>query len=271
VLGVAKVHFVDSKAGVDEWQTRYFLAPVADDADGPDWDAAELIADNKVLQKQAAATAAFAELPAAFLRAQNYAAWSKTLVSAVFQNHSLSVHRCAALKLSANPGESEGDFRSRLSLSLREQRDAEVERLRKKYAPRLQTLQDQQVRAQQKIEKEKSQLSEQKISTALSVGASILGAFFGRKTISSANIGRVTTAARSAGRISRESQDVDQAAGSLETIQQRFADLQAELEQEIAKVQSELDPSAIALDSVEVKPRKTDTVVSEVAVVWLGV
>jgi hypothetical protein len=271
VLGVAKVHFVDSKAGVDEWRVRYLLAPLTDDADGPDWDAAEVIADNKGFQKQSVAGAVFAELPAACLRAQNYAAWGKTLVGAIFQNLALNVHRCAALKLSANPGESEGDFRARLSLSLREQRDAEVERLRKKYAPRLQTLQGQQLRAEQKIEREKAQLSQQKLNTALSVGATILGAFFGRKVASSANVGRAATAARSATRISRESQDVDQAAGSLETIQQRFTDLQAELEQEIAKVQGELDPSAIALDSVEVKPRKTDTVVSEVALVWQGV
>ncbi len=271
VLGVAKVHFVDTKAGVDEWQMRYLLAPLADDADGPDWDAADIIADNSGLQKQSAANAVFAELPAVCLRAQNYVAWGKTLVGAIFQNQTLNVHRCTALKLSANPGESEGDFRARLSLSLREQRDAEVERLRKKYAPRLQTLQDQQMRAQQKIEREKSQLSQQKLNTALSVGASILGAFLGRKTVNAANVGRITTAARSATRISRESQDVDQAAGSLETTQQRFADLQAELETEIAKIHGELDPSAIALESIEVKPRKTDTVVSEVALVWQGV
>jgi hypothetical protein len=269
LLGVAKVHFVDSKTGVDEWQTRYLLAPLTEQG-GPDWDAAKTV-DKATLQKQAGAGTSFADLPAACLRAQNYAGWSKDLVSAIYQATTMSACRCAALKLSSNPGESEGEFRTRLSLSLREQRDAEVERLRKKYAPRVQTLQDQQVRAQQKIEKEKSQLSEQKINTALSVGASILGAFFGRKVASSANIGRVATAARSAGRISRESQDVDQAAGSLETIQQRLADLQAELETEIAKVQGELDPAAIALESIDVKPRKTDTVVSEVALVWQAV
>ncbi|MGC3981765.1 MAG: hypothetical protein QM808_10920 [Steroidobacteraceae bacterium] len=270
LLGIAKVHFVDAKAGVDEWQTRYLLAPLTEDGSGPDWQAANALVDNKGLQKQAAALT-FAELPAAYLRAQNYALWGKELSSSIYQSLSLSVHRCAALKASANPGESEGDFRARLSLSLREQRDAEVERLRKKYAPRLQTLQDQQVRAEQKIEKEKSQLSQQKLNTALSVGASILGAFFGRKVASSANLGRVATVARSASRISRESQDVDQAAGGLETVQQRLTDLQAELEQEVAKVQGELDPAVIALESIEVKPRKSDTAVSEVALVWRAV
>ena len=271
ILGIAKIHFVDSKAGIDEWQTQQFIAGLTDDGE-PDWSNATVVADDKSAgHKQAAANAHFAELPANCLRAQNYAAWSKELSANIYQNVSLQLHLCAALKESAQPGESESEFRARLSLSLRERRDAEVERLRKKYAPRLQTLQDQQTRAEQKVEKEKAQLSQQKLNTALSVGASILGAFFGRKVASAANVGRVATAARSAGRISRESQDVDQAAGSLETIKQRMTDLQAELEQEIAKLQGELDPAAIELDNIEVKPRKTDTVVSEVALLWQAV
>lgn len=268
ILGVAKVHFVDSKAGVDEWQTRYLITSLNEQGE-PDWDAAKLL-DKAMLQKQGG-DGSFAELPAACLRAQNYATWSKELVSAIYQATTLSAHRCNALKLSSNPGESEGDFRSRLSLSLREQRDAEVDRLRKKYAPQLQVLQDRQARAQQKIEAENAQKSDKKSQELISIAANVLSAFLGRKAISGANVRRAGSVARSIGRISRESQDVDQASGSLETIQQRLVDLQAELESEIAKVQGELDPSAIALDSIEVKPRKTDTVVSEVALVWQAV
>jgi hypothetical protein len=272
LLGMAKIHFVDSKAGVDEWQTRALLAPLAEDGSGPDWSAANEVAGGKAsLAAQAVKEASYGEVPAALLRAQNYAGWGKELSSAIYQGVTHSVFGCDVLKLSSKAGESEGEFRARIGLQLREQRDAEVDRLRKKYAPRLQTLQDQQVRAQQKIEKEKSELSQQKLQTALNVGATILGAFFGRKTVSTASVSRVATAARSASRIGRESQDVDQAAGSLETVQQRLADLQAELEQEIARVQGELDPAAITLTRIEVKPRKTDTVVSEVALVWQAV
>src|SRR5262249_51508907 len=136
------------------------------------------------------------------------------------------------------------------------------------YAPRLRTLQDRLQRAQQKVEKERSQLSQQKFQTALSVGASILGAFLGRKAQNSGTLGRATTAARSAGRISRESQDVDQASDSLEPVQQRIPDLQTELESEIARVQGAYDPAAIVLESIEVAPRKSDIAVGEVALVW---
>lgn len=272
VLGVAKVHFIDSSAGIDVWQTRYFIASIDEDGTGPDWPAAQMLNEGKaVLSKQAINGASYAELPAALLRAQNYTTWSKALATAIYETATQAAYRCAALKLSSNAGESEGEFRSRLALSLREQRDAQVERLRKQYAPRLATLQDQITRAQQRVEKEQSQLSQQKLQTVLSVGATILGAFMGRKVMSSTNVTRVSTAVRSAGRISRESQDVDQAAGSLETLQQRATDLQAGLAQEIAGVQAQFDPAAVTLETITIKPRKSDTVVSEVAIVWQAV
>lgn len=272
VLGVAKIHFVDSKAGVDEWQNRTFLASLTEDGTGPDWFAAKQLTGGKqLLDNQVSKQATYGELPAALLRVQNYANWSKALVSAIYQDVTYSVFSCAALKLSSNPDESEAEFRARIGVQLREQRDAEVDRLRKKFAPRLQMLQDQQSRAQQKIDQQQAQLSQQKLNAALTIGATLLGAFFGRKSSGAATLGKVATAARSATRVSRERQDVDQATLTQATIAQRLADLQIELEQEIAKIQGELDPAAIALITQAVKPRKTDTVVSEVALVWQAV
>ncbi|MES1196489.1 MAG: ATP-binding protein, partial [Steroidobacter sp.] len=181
------------------------------------------------------------------------------------------IYHCEAVNLSSNADESESDFRARIAQSLREKRDAEVDRIRKQYAPRLATLQSQMEHAQQQVSREQAQLSQQKIQTVLSVGATILGAFMGRKVMSATNINRVTTAARSVGRISHESQDVDQATGSLQSVQQHLDDLQAELAQQIATAQGQFDPAAVAIDTVKVKPRKADTVVSEVALVWNAV
>lgn len=272
ILSVAKIHFIDSSADVDQWLTRTYVVPVNDAGDAPDWAAAKESSEGKsTFSRQAAPKASYAELPSAFLRAQNYTAWSKDFAANIYQTANLTIWRCVALKMSSNAGESEGDFRARIALSLREKRDAEVERIRKQYAPKLATLQSQAARAQQKVEKEQSQLSQQKLQTALSVGASILGAFLGRKALSATNISKVTAAARSAGRLSSESKDVDQAAGSLESIQQRLNDLQTQLEQDIADVQGKLDAAAVSLESVVIKPRKTDTVVNEVALVWKAI
>jgi multidrug efflux pump subunit AcrA (membrane-fusion protein) len=152
-------------------------------------------------------------------------------------------------------------------LNSREKRDAAVAELRRKWQAKLLQLQDQVRRAEEKREREKSQLSQQRMQTAVSIGSSILGALLGRKA-SAINIGRVGTAARSATRIGRESQDVARAEESIEILQQRLADTQRQVEAEVAQLEQTLDASAIELRTVEIPARKSDIAVGEVALVW---
>jgi hypothetical protein len=163
---------------------------------------------------------------------------------------------------------SEGDFRSQLALAAREQRDAAVADLKRKYAPKLATLEDQLRRGSERIERERSQLSQQRMQSAFSIGASVLGALLGRRSMSAANVNRAASAARAATRIGRESGDVDRANESLEVIQQRQRDLQQQFDTDAATLQTRFDASAVTLRKVQVSPRKSDIAVGEVALVW---
>ena len=271
VLGAAKLHFVDAKLGLDQWTTTTWLAPISDDGKQALWAEGSAPPElrSRLAKAPAAANASFATLPGPALRAATWPAYGKALGAHLFENLRSTVVVCDALKATSSPGEPEGDFRARLGLQLREKRDAAVEELRRKLAPKLQALQDRITRAEDKLAREQDQLKQQKLHTALSVGTSLLGALFGgRKTLSSANIGRAATAARSATRIGRESQDVDRADESLEVLRQRLAALQQEGEAEVAKLAASLDASAVALRSVAVTPRKSDLAIGEVALVW---
>jgi hypothetical protein len=269
VLGLARLHFIDAKLALDQWSNSAWLAPLDDAGKEALWAEGVASADLKSrLTRTPATGAAFGSLPGPAMRAATYANYAKGLTSHLYENLRAELRVCDALKATSNPGESEGDFRTRLALSLREKRDADAEALRRKYAPRLTTLQDQIRRAQERVERERGQASQQKMQAALSVGASILGAFLGRKTLSSANIGRATTAARAATRIGKESQDVDRASESVEVLQQRYAALESELTAELANQGAALDASSISLRAVSVTPRKSDIAVGEVALVW---
>jgi hypothetical protein len=173
-----------------------------------------------------------------------------------------------AFKSGSKPDEEEGAFRTRLALAAREKRDAAVAALRKRWQAKLQQLQDQIHRGEDRRERESSQLAQQKINSALSIGSSILGALLGRKALSSANVGRVGSAARSATRVGRESQDVARAEESLEVLQQRLADTRREVDAEIARLEHTLDASTVSLRPIEVPARKSDIAVGEVALVW---
>lgn len=271
VLGTVRMHFVNAPAGIDAWETRSYLVPIEDAAARPDWTQAEVSGDLKdALDKDPGQGASFSPIAAALLRAENYRAWGKQLETHVYETAGLDVFRCPLVGATAAPGGTEADFRARVALALREKRDAAVEALRKKYAPRLTTLEDQVRRAQERIERERSQLSQQKMQTAISVGTSILGALLGRKRISVTNANRLGTAARGAGRIGRESDDVSRAEESLEGLRQRHADLENEFEQETSRLQGEFDPAVAVIDRVQIKPRKSDIDVTEMALVWVA-
>ncbi len=270
VMGLAKLHFVDAKLGLDQWDTTAWLAPLGDDGKSVDWAAGAAHPDLKArLSKSPATGAAFADLPGAAMRAANYAAWGKSLTSHLYEQARAEVFFCDAIKLASAPGEDESQFRVRLAQSLREKRDEAVEALRRKVAPKLATLQDRVARAEDKVQREQAQLSQQKMNTAVSVGAGILGALFGRKAVSVGTIGRASSAARSASRIGRESQDVARADESLEVVRQRLADLQAESEAEIAALAASFEGEAVALRKVSVTPRKSDIAVGQLALVWV--
>lgn len=272
ILATVRTHFIDGAAGVDVWQTRALLAPMLDDGSAPDW-AASKSGENvqERLVHAAASGVSFAAAPAALLRAQNYPLWGKQAADHLYRTASCDLLECPSLKLNSNPGESEGEFRARLTQALREKRDAEIDKLRAKYAPRMTTLTDQVRRADERITREQSQLSQQKINAAISVGSAILGAFFGRKAMSSANLTRAGSAMRSAGRMSQESADVARAGENKEVLQQRLADLQAELENETARLQGKFDPAAVDIETTSIKPRKSDTAAVSLGVVWVPV
>jgi hypothetical protein len=265
----AKLHFVDAKNSLDAWQTAGWLAPLDDGSGNASWeDATRDAALKSRLSAAPAAEAEFAELPAAALRAASYAGWSKSLQAHLFETARATLWFCDALKRASHVGESEGDFRSRLALAARETRDAKVAELRTKLAPKVQQLSDQIRRAEERREREKSELTQQRMQTAVNIGTTILGALFGRKTLSASNVGRAGSAARSAARMGRESGDVARAEESIEVLKQRLADLEKEAQTAAASLDAQFDAMTVPLRQVEVPARKSDIAVGEVALVW---
>jgi hypothetical protein len=262
-----RTHYVDAKSGLDAWQATYFLAPVG--ANGPDWAQAEAAPEPGFsLADQPAPRASFDDAPAAVLTARDHKRWAGALEDHVYRNVALELPSCPSLKLTATADMTEGEFRSRVALALRERRDESVEAMRKKYGARLAALEDRERRASQKVAKEKAQATDKTLSTALSVGGSLLGALFGSGRRGSA-ISKASTAARSVSRAGKEQADVAHAEADARAIREQIEVLHAELEAEVAKLESRFDPAAVPVETVAVKPRKADIAVEDMALVWV--
>lgn len=269
LLGQAKVHFSQSASGVDVWQDLSLLLPVENAVPSETWTKSDELDEAPDLESQPEAGAKFAALPGELSRPKRYTELATALKDHLYRNRKLRIWKCAALKQISKPDESDGDFRIRLSQAGREQRDAQVEKLRQKYAPKLAALEERIRKAQIKMEKEKSQANQQSMTAALSIGASILGALFGRKLASSANVTRAASSMRQASKIARERQDISDAAESVEVLQQRLTDLESELKAETERIQAALSAEGLALEEVLIQPKKSEITVSPITLVWL--
>jgi hypothetical protein len=270
LYGLVAVRFVDAKLKVDETREVALAAPIADGAVPVQWEEAtrvELAADALTTDPPGGAT--FQPLPAAAAKARNYPVWSKQLGTWVAANESLELFRSPSVDEGSHAGESERDFRARLQQASRELRDETLERLRKKYAPKQAALDEKLRRAQQVVERERDQATGQKLQTAISVGATLVGALFGRKAISATTIGRATTAARGVGRAMNDAEDVERAQQTVAAIEEQRRQLDEELRAEIATVDASSGAATERLEKVVVKPKKGNVTVKLIALVWM--
>lgn len=268
VIGISKLHFIDGKAGLDTWVTRTLIAPVGEDGFA-DWENARVEGDLKsTLERQPQTGASFSALPSSASQKKVMGEWQKTLSSHLYQNENLELFTFTPLKMLSKSDETEGDFRARVVQALRERRDTEIEKLRVKYATRMQTAADRILRAEEKVEREKAQASQQKLSTALGFGATLLGAFMGRRAVSAGNIGRATSTLKSASKIGKEQQDVARAGESLESLRARHQDLEKQFNDEVAALQDSFDPASAVIEATRVAPRKSDITIGAVGLCW---
>ena len=268
LLGSAEVHYSSSRAP-DVAQQLTLLAPITDGPVDLDWSqAVSLDLPVEDLESEPEAEAHFVEVPAQAAKAKTYATWRKDFASWIYRNQRLELLASPSLDITSSAGEKEGDFRVRLQQAAREKRDEAVEKLRRKYAPRFEQLEERKRRAQQAVEREREQAQGQKLQTAISVGATLLSSFLGRKRVSMSTLGRATTAARGAGRSMKEADDVNRAEDNVATIDQRLADLDADFKAETATLERSFDPQTEQLETLSLKPTKANISVKLLTLAW---
>lgn len=270
LLAFTKVHFVDTRKGLSAEEEITFLSSLAAGPMGIDWSEAEeleLISDD--LEREPLPGAGFAAAPPEAHKARSYSSWQKALANHLYRSRRYNLFRSANLKEVSEPGETERDFRIRLAERAHEERDEQVEKLRKKYASKIGTLEERLRKAELRVEREAQEASGAKMQTAISFGATILSAVLGRKTFGTSTLGRATTAARGVGRASKQADDVRRARDDVAAYEEKLREIEEELEDEIQEIHQELDPLQEELDLVQLKPRRTDINIRHLALAWV--
>jgi hypothetical protein len=263
----AKVRYTNTKQKLDLLHPKQFLASITDDPVPVVWDDAEAVVfDANGLEAQPLEHVGFAELPSNASNPKNFDKWQKDFTKWVAATQPLSLFSSAKYKAMSEPGETQADFRIRLSQLAREQRDVATAKLEQQYAPKLQKLEQRVLLAKQKQAEQAAQAQQAQLQAVLNVGAGVLGALFGGGRKSSI-VAKVGTGMRGASKAYKEGQDVGRAAETVEELQAELEALQAELHQALEGA-SAVDPNE-PLEMVDIKAKTADVSIEVFVLAWV--
>ena len=143
---------------MDSTRSIVLLAPIVRGPAGVNWDqAARSEVGIEELEKTPEGDmATYEPLPPAAVDAKKYSAWARDLVNYIYRSETLTLFKSAYFGKVSLPSESEHDFRIRLQHLVREDRDAALDKLQKKYTPKLAALNEKLRRAEQAIQRERN-------------------------------------------------------------------------------------------------------------------
>jgi hypothetical protein len=268
ILGRARVRYAKSAARIDVDREVICMAPAGDSVGESAWENAEIFAEAPEVES-GPRLGTFSSLPTALAGPKGYVALATALKGHLARTAKLVVFSAPAIDAVSQPGETEAEFRVRITQRAKEWRDGEIDRVRDRYAGKIATLAERIDRARQKVEREKAEAQNKSMQTYVSIGSAVLGALLGRKLASSSTIGRAATSMRSASRAARQQADVAHAEESLSSLAERKQQLEDEVADELERIRLDTAPERLALEEIEIPAKKTDIAVDDVVLAWV--
>ncbi|MEM7475686.1 MAG: DUF87 domain-containing protein [Planctomycetota bacterium] len=265
LLAQVSCHYVRTSAGLDDWFDRTLLYQLGRRLSKDVWEDAHLMPEESLEVDEAPEEGfGFAEVPADMLNDKQYKSWEKDLRDHLYRRMPMRLYECEELDQFSKPGQDEVDARAAWTQAARELRDEEVEKLREKYRKKVDAFEDKIRNAEQRVQREKAQYDQQKWSSMLSIGQTVLGALMGNKISS-----RGATAGRSVGRAAQQRTDVVHAKETLADLEHDRKELIEESEREIEELKDKYSVESLTLTPLDVPCRKGDLKVETCSLVWI--
>ncbi len=265
LLGRGRLHYVRVTYRVDFWTEKFFLPQVGDDElPNEIWKDSEVEAVDFRFAEEPDEDASFADTPDGLFQSRNYRIWKKELKAFLYREHHLTIWKCSRLKEYSQPEEPLGDFKVRLEQKVSELRDAETEKLRKKFASRFKTARDRIRRAEERVDREQDQYQISRTNSWVAVTQTIMGALLGRRTSRSAG-----TSVRSYGKAAKEKADVKRATENWAEAIRQYEELETAFDHAINALEEKLHVDQLEYEQLSVAPRKSDILIEDFGVCWL--
>lgn len=270
VLGGATVRFFDRKQGISEQRERVLLAPAPDHLITVEWNRAEALSISLSDLQQGPARLKpgqgpfFALVPEAANSASELKSIAQAFADWLYYNSQLTLLAHPPLEVVQRPEETERQFKLRLRQAARERRDGEVDRLREKYATRMERLEGKLRKEKREWEQDRADYAARKTESWIATGEMLLTLLARRRVYRTAS----WTASRRR-LASQAKMEAEESRQEIEDLEAELAGLQQELEREVTQITPKWVDILKALTAYTLHPRRADVKVRIVGLAWV--
>ncbi|MCT7648083.1 ATP-binding protein [Aliarcobacter butzleri] len=261
------VHYIDAPKNIDFEEKISYKIYLDENMENIDFEEKEELGNNSFEEKEKP-NSFYYELPSFIQKEKDLKIIEKDFMDYIYRNSKLTLYKNEFLKITSKQTESLNDFKIRLQDRLNEKIDLEVEKLKVKFVKENDSIETKLSKLYEKLQKEELQATSTTTDTIISIGTSLLGAFFGNSVINKTNIGKVATSAKGASKILKERNDVKQVEAEILQLQEQRDNLKSVLENEIEKINLANQSSNFPIEEIFIKPKRSDIYNTKLALLW---
>ncbi len=261
------VHYIDAPKNIDFEEKISYKIYLDENMKNIDFEEKEELVNNSFEEKEKP-NSFYYELPSFIQKEKDLKVIEKDFMDYIYRSSKLTLYKNEFLKITSKQTESLNDFKIRLQDRLNEKIDLEVEKLKIKFVKENDSIETKLSKLYEKLQKEEIQATSTTTDTIISIGTSLLGAFFGNSVINKTNIGKVATSAKGASKILKERNDVKQVENEILELQQQKEALKTLLENEIEKINLANQSSNFPIEEIFIKPKRSDIYNTKLALLW---
>ncbi len=268
LLAQATARIANDRSGLYEQVKIGRVLPVSDDGALPAWDAGSLPVDAGALDRRPLPGACWAPLPAQLASERRVGALQRDFVEYVYRDASIALFSWARLKLTAAPDESLGRFKRRCYQAIAERRDAELARVDKSCQAKIAQVEARIRREERELEQDEVELEARKREELLSAGESVFNLLSRRRQSR-----MLSTASRKRRLTQQAKAEVDESIDAITDMESQIEALEQARDDEWAEIEARWQEAAERLEqeiqTVQVRPRKSDIFVDAFGIAWL--
>jgi hypothetical protein len=229
-----------------------------------DWEGDSIPVDVDDLDDRPAQGARFAPAPGLLFDARRLRSLERDLIEYLYRETSVTLATHPLLKIAARPDETVSQFKRRCYEAIAARRDADLLKLERQYEEKIERLEARIRREDRELEQDELEYEGRKREEMISAGESVLNFLRGRRQR------RALSMASRKRRLTRQAKaDIQESLDAIDDLEEQIQVLLDEAEREEAAIHARWSEAADDVQTIQVRPRKSDVFVETWAAAWL--